>query len=308
MSKLSRKIWRAYCNGNLKSKALEYLETKRPRIEIITDPRISELQMRNKHLQIFRNMYKNQNFHQREYSEYTHMSGNEYVYTLWLQGEKNAPSIVKACINSMRQNIKNHSVIVLDSSTILNQITLPGYIVDKWKKGTIINAHFSDIVRNELLLEYGGTWVDSTVYVSGNDMPSCFFDSPLFVFKDLHSPNTVLSNWFITACEGNNILRATQQMLFDYWSEETQPVFDYFMYHMLFTIATEHFNDEWKAVPTFSNETEHILQSELDSVYDEKRYMDIIHMTNIHKLTYKLTDQQKKKPNTYYRWIINNVK
>lgn len=40
---------------------------------------------------------------------------------------------------------------------------LPDYIVKKWEKGRIPADLFSDLLRLELLIRYGGTWIDSTV-------------------------------------------------------------------------------------------------------------------------------------------------
>jgi len=46
-------------------------------------------------------------------------------------------------------------------------VELPGYIVEKWEKGRIPAAMFSDLLRVELLIKYGGTWIDSTVFCTG---------------------------------------------------------------------------------------------------------------------------------------------
>ena len=44
---------------------------------------------------------------------------------------------------------------------------MPEYIVKKWEKGRIPAALFSDLLRLELLIKYGGTWIDSTVLCTG---------------------------------------------------------------------------------------------------------------------------------------------
>ncbi len=45
-------------------------------------------------------------------------------------------------------------------------MNIPNSIVSKWKSNVISDTHFSDIIRTELLIKYGGTWIDSTVYVN----------------------------------------------------------------------------------------------------------------------------------------------
>ena len=39
--------------------------------------------------------------------------------------------------------------------------------MEKWEKGRIPAAMFSDLLRVELLIKYGGTWIDSTVLCTG---------------------------------------------------------------------------------------------------------------------------------------------
>ena len=75
-------------------------------------------------------------------------------------------------------------IIVLTSKNFLEYVSFPGYIIDKYKKGFIENAHFSDLLRLELLNTYGGLWIDSTVLVT-DKINDTFFDNELFVFKNL---------------------------------------------------------------------------------------------------------------------------
>ena len=57
---------------------------------------------------------------------------NEKIFTLWLQGEDNAPPLVKACFRSVRRNC-TQELIVLDEKTVFDYITLPDYIMEKRK-------------------------------------------------------------------------------------------------------------------------------------------------------------------------------
>lgn len=40
----------------------------------------------------------------------------------------------------------------------------PKYIEEKWKRGVITHTHMTDLLRLELLIRYGGTWIDATVF------------------------------------------------------------------------------------------------------------------------------------------------
>lgn len=49
----------------------------------------------------------------------------ERLWSIWLQGEESAPPLVKACWRSVRHNCPSHNLVVLDSETVFDYITLP---------------------------------------------------------------------------------------------------------------------------------------------------------------------------------------
>lgn len=85
------------------------------------------------------------------------------IWWCWLQGVDNAPPICKACLNSLKQNISDHKIIVITEENRHDFIKLPAKIEEKYANGLIDRTHFSDILRAALLVHYGGTWIDSTV-------------------------------------------------------------------------------------------------------------------------------------------------
>ena len=74
-----------------------------------------------------------------------------HVWTCWFQGEENAPALVKVCINRMRAVFGEKNVTVITDENFSDFISLPDYILQKYKSGFISRAHFSDILRIELL-------------------------------------------------------------------------------------------------------------------------------------------------------------
>lgn len=105
----------------------------------------------------------------KQVKEEKHKKNNHssYVWTMWLQGEQAAPEIVQFCL----QSIKNHlnedlNLVILDEKNIHQYITIPKIIQKKYQKGLISPAHYSDIIRSIILKEYGGLWLDSTIFVN----------------------------------------------------------------------------------------------------------------------------------------------
>ena len=99
-------------------------------------------------------------------------TGSATVWFCWLQGLDDAPEIVKACYNSIKRNIPNREIKVIDAKNWKEYVELPDFIVKKWEKGRVPAALFSDLLRLELLIKYGGTWIDSTVLCTGGSSSS----------------------------------------------------------------------------------------------------------------------------------------
>ena len=89
------------------------------------------------------------------------------IWFCWLQGFDNAPEIVHACYNSIKRNIPDREIEVIDNENWQEFVELPDYIIKKWEKGRNPAALFSDLLRLELLIKYGGTWIDSTELCTG---------------------------------------------------------------------------------------------------------------------------------------------
>ena len=159
---------------------------------------------------------------------------NEKIFTIWLQGEENAPDLVKACFRSVRKNCKQE-LVVLDEATLNQYITLPDIIWKKRSEGKIKNAHFADICRVELLYEHGGIWLDSTGFATA-PIPDWIIKEDFFVYmagNKVGSPYSFMQNCFIRARKGAYLLDAWRAMILDYWIHENHS-FDYFMHQLLF--------------------------------------------------------------------------
>ncbi len=163
-----------------------------------------------------------------------HDDANEKIFSIWLQGEENAPDLVKACFRSIRRHC-SQELVVLDEKTLFEYITLPDVIMEKRRKGMIKNAHFADICRVELLYKYGGFWLDSTGFVT-SPIPQWIVDQDFFVYltgDKVGSPYSFMQNCFIRARKGAYLLAAWRAMILDYWTHENSS-FDYFMHQLLF--------------------------------------------------------------------------
>lgn len=231
------------------------------------------------------------------------------IWVCWLQGEENAPLLVKKCIASIRRYANNREVIVITNDNLAQYITFPDFIIKNKAKGRITNTHFSDIIRIYLLAQYGGTWIDATVYLTG-PLPAFAQNTPLFCYKTSSSGTEPIkmSSWFISAQPNHEIIVRTQQLITEYWKHNTW-LCHYYLFHLLFSIAIDsrtNLKEQWTAIPYFNNSIPHTLAAEITMPYYPERWKQIKQISSIHKLTYKLSQDAYERKDTFLQQILNN--
>ncbi len=220
---------------------------------------------------------------------------SDYVWIFWYQNLEEAPILVKKCIESIQKNLKEKRIIIIDKSNFSEYVNIPAYILEKFEKGIISITHFSDILRAVLLYEYGGLWLDATVFCTDQDI-KYIESNDLFVYRNgwFENENINSASWLIYAkYSNNNIIGLTYELLKEYWKKNNY-LCNYFLFHMFFKLATERFSEDWKKVPYYNHIDNHLLAYELNNNYNEKRFREIKKITNFHKLSYKMTINNKK--------------
>lgn len=229
------------------------------------------------------------------------------IWMYWGQGIENAPELVQKCYNSIKENISSKEIIMLNDSTYKEYVSFPEHIQKKIDSGVITKTHFSDLLRLELLIKHGGTWIDSTVYCSGNNYEKFMFEDDLFFFQclkpGLDGHANCISSWFLTAKTNNEILLLTRELLYKYWKTHTKMI-DYFLLHDFMQIALETYEDDWKKVILVDNATEHILLLNFNEEYNEELWNYVKNQRAFHKLSYKMKIDSKRK-DSYYNMILN---
>ena len=216
-------------------------------------------------------------------------AAEKQVWICWLQGMENAPQIVQDCYASVCYWMKDWKITVITADNMNEYVQFPDYIVRKWKEGVISNTHLSDLLRLELLIRYGGLWIDSTTYMTGT-IPAYIDDSNFFVYRngwmDMEMIN--MGSWLIFSKYTNNIiLLETQSLLYAYWKKYNY-IKNYFLMHIFFRMVTDANPELWEQVPAINHIDSHLLMQELPKHYDENRCQQIMRLTPIHKLTYKV--------------------
>ena len=160
------------------------------------------------------------------------------IWVCWLQGEENAPSLVRRCIASIRQHAGKHPVHVLTEKNLPFYINLPSIIWEKRKDGKIQSAHFCDIVRMALIYRYGGLWLDATIFCS-KQIPDWYFEKEFFSCKNQAKDSGYISQYRWTSfvlggTKGSRFYKLMVDFYFAYWGKENAAIdylfMDYFIY------------------------------------------------------------------------------
>ena len=236
--------------------------------------------------------------------EFGNVEINNPIWVYWKQGIENAPEIVQCCINSICQHSSN-KVIVLSEESSKNYVEFPQYILQKMQNGNMSAAAYSDLLRFSLLEHYGGTWIDATVFLTG-DLPKYIVESEFFAYQDTFgkiSNPARISNWLLHCKPGNTVMRFTRNMAFQYWKEENY-VMEYLFTYMLLQIALEANKEIQETMPYANSDYCHLMLNHLDLHFDEKEYAHIVELSNVHKLTYKLYEDVIADKNNFYSRIV----
>lgn len=231
------------------------------------------------------------------------------IWIFWWQGNKHMPELVKICIESINRNISNKEIILLSKENISNYIKLPQYILEKFETGKIGTAHFSDIIRVGLLKEYGGTWIDATIYLSKKISNKEFEKIKTIKFKC--NDDTSISNGLWCCFFLNRINYKLYSFLYefylDYWEKE-DIIIDYFLLDFMIKIAYQHFPEVKKDIDNneYNNEQIHKLASLLNNKFNQDEYETLLESNFIHKLSYKIELQEKFNNQPTYWGIIKN--
>ena len=176
------------------------------------------------------------------------------IWIYWQQGWDRAPDLIQASLRSWQVCNPGWQLNVLDQQSI-PQVFGTKVPANLGRADIPIEA-YSDILRVELLTQFGGVWVDATTicaqpldtWLAPHAAERAFFafDSP--------GPDRAIATWFLYASPGSYCITALHATVQDYWRDR-QERDDYFWLHKLFGHLLETddvFTHLWQAAPHIS--------------------------------------------------------
>ncbi len=240
------------------------------------------------------------------------LEGKIPVFVCWFQGIENAPRIVLACYKQLYRVLdkEHYQIVTITMDNYREYVNFPSFIVERVEKKKMTLTHFSDLLRVNLLINYGGIWIDSTMLMTGS-LPEDIMKGDLFVFKSNYQfeyHKEIGSSTFIYVhSPQNEILKRTLLGLYLYWDEHESLEY-YSLFHCLFAIAVsanEKTRAMYEEVPFYCAFYNIALQTEMFEEYDSKRFDYLKSLSFVQKLTYKF-DAEKDIRHTNYEHIIQS--
>ena len=193
------------------------------------------------------------------------------IWMLWLQGENQAPPLIKASFRSWRLQNMNWDVIVLNEDTVLEYIDMPGFPIG------VSPNHRANIIRLELLSRYGGVWADATsICLKPLDLWIDRVTPRGFFAFSKPQPLRPLANWFIASEQNSPAVNEWLKWSKIYILNGKKPD-TYFWQHFTFKWLLQkdsRVKEIWDNTPHIIAKGPHILQRILDEDLNASTYPD----------------------------------
>ena len=240
------------------------------------------------------------------------------IWCCWWQGEENMPELVHMCHTRLKQIVPKEKaqihLITLDNYQ--SYVTIPDYIIEKFNHGTITMTTMSDILRFRLLYQYGGYWLDSTVFFTDN-IPDEYFTGEFFCQR-MADP----VKWQREACKGNwcgfsmagqkgNIIFEYMNDAFAKWWKDYNSIIDYVLIDYFLWTGFRNIPLINRTINRVPNNNEDIFEMYqfLNYPYSEELYRKLTKRNVMHKLTYKMDLKKKTETGqlTLYGFLLETV-
>jgi len=237
------------------------------------------------------------------------------IFFMWWQGFDNMPEVVKLCYSQLYKCAGSHPIVFLcennfrDIYLSMVKKELESNVVELFYSDHLKVQHLSDILRNKLLYNCGGIWIDATVFLTKN-IDIILNDSKFFSGRrDPQKANNYFpsrgrwTSYFVASdawCSLTKFLYSGLEEIL----ERNGSLPDYFTLDYLFSIAYEEkkeIRDMIGNIPTIEPIIGHF--NNVSGVISQKEYNDIICKAPFFKLDWRKYNgdyDESGKPTIFY--------
>ena len=227
------------------------------------------------------------------------------IWTMWQQGEAQMPETVQASMKTIKNFAKRNDCefYLLTDENLADFINIPRDITEKYKKKELSTAHYSDIIRFSLLCQYGGIWMDATLFVSPYATLE-MFEGDFFSLN--HPPiqseqieravgDFKWAGFFLAGKKGKPYFKHIRDLYLYYVRK--YPVFIHYLMMDYFILSEYESNHEFKELvdrlPILAPAARvWFLRDHAHDLFDEKEWEEVLKTTPIMKTTYKIKKEE----------------
>ncbi len=240
------------------------------------------------------------------------------VWVCWWQGEENMPELVRTCYRRLHEIIDpgKMEIRLITLANYQEYIIFPAHIERKFAEKRITMATLSDMLRLSLLSQYGGWWVDATVYFT-EPLPDDFFSHAFYSQKMAKTPaaarEACKSLWcgFCMAGYAGVPLFSFARDAFFFWWEKHDDIVDYVLIDYLILMGYRHVPEIRALVDAVPDNNVGVFEmyQHLNDPYGDALWERLTQDNRIHKLTYKmeLHKETLNKEQTLYGWLTKDT-
>ena len=245
-------------------------------------------------------------------------AGKTPVWCCWWQGTEQMPELVRMCNKRLRQLLPDDEVELhfLTRGNYKEYVELPDYIIEKFQAGKMSITALSDVLRVALLAQYGGFWIDATVFIS-DYFPMEFVRSDFYAQR-MFDP----VKWKREACKGRwcgflmggkagNIIFCLLRDAFFAWWRIHDSAIDYVILDYFLLAGYRRIPEIRKQIESVSDNNPDVFEmyKVLNEPYTPALVEQLTKRTNLHKLTYKMELKPYTEDGTLslYGFLLNLV-
>ena len=243
------------------------------------------------------------------------------IWTMWQQGEAQMPETVKASMKIIKDFAERNGCDfhLLTNDNLEHFIDIPNDITEKYKKKELSAAHYSDIIRFSLLYQYGGIWMDATLFVSPYAKVKMFEGD----FFSLNHPPTYpeqmertigdfkWSGFFLAGQKGGSHFKHIRDLYIYYVRK--YPIFIQYLMMDYFILSEYDSNSEFRSfvdkLPVLETaERMWFLRDKANDIFDDNIWEEMLKTTPIMKTTYKINPEELIPGSYLYKFFHGELK
>lgn len=167
------------------------------------------------------------------------------IFIFWWDGFEKAPKIVKKCLLSVKKYYSDANIVEVSKYNFKEYTDINPILIKEFDKGNISIQTFSDILRFNLLKNYGGIWIDATILFLNKIDLFCELEDK--TFSTIYFPSSInflkyknqsctWSGYFIAARKGSYLVTVMNNLFEEYYLQYGSYPF-YFFIDALFMIC-----------------------------------------------------------------------